>query len=108
MAPTIRVKAAITWLQKHYHLDENPGMGAAGLYYYYVTFAKALNAVGSDTFTDAGGAKHDWRHELVGELARRQRPDGSWVNETSRWLEGNPNLVTGYALLALSYCGPNH
>ncbi|KKL65155.1 hypothetical protein LCGC14_2157820 [marine sediment metagenome] len=52
---------------------------------------------------DANGKKHDWRAELVAELAARQQPDGSWVNENSRWLEGNPNLVTGYVLLALSY-----
>ena len=44
--------------------------------------------------------------DLVAELARRQNPDGSWVNENSRWLEGDPNLVTGYALLALTYSRP--
>ena len=40
------------------------------------------------------------------ELLRRQKPDGSWVNENSRWLEGEPALVTGYALLTLAYCRP--
>ncbi len=35
-------------------------------------------------------------------MASRQQPDGSWVNENTRWLEGDANLVTGYALLALS------
>ena len=40
------------------------------------------------------------------ELLKRQRPDGSWVNRDSRWLEGEPSLVTGYVLLALSYCKP--
>ena len=34
----------------------------------------------------------------------RQRADGSWLNETDRWMEGDPNLVTGYALMALSHC----
>ena len=38
-----RVKAAYEWIQKHYTLDENPGMGGNGLYYYYHTFAKALD-----------------------------------------------------------------
>ena len=55
---------------------------------------------------DADGEKHDWRSDLAAELLKRQRPDGSWVNEDSRWLEGEPSLVTGYALLALSYCKP--
>jgi squalene-hopene/tetraprenyl-beta-curcumene cyclase len=98
-----RVKAAVKWLKEHYSLDENPGMGDAGLYYYYQTYARALAALGSDEFSDAAGKKHDWRAELVEQLAKRQQADGSWVNENSRWLEGNPNLVTGYVLLALSY-----
>jgi squalene-hopene/tetraprenyl-beta-curcumene cyclase len=28
------------------------------------------------------------------------------VNKAPRWYEGNPNLSTAYALLALSYCEP--
>lgn len=99
-----RVKAATEWLTKNYKLDENPGMGSAGLYYYYTTFAKALEATGKDEFTDKGGTKHDWRGELIAALAERQKPDGSWVNENARWIEGNANLATGYALLALTHC----
>jgi squalene-hopene/tetraprenyl-beta-curcumene cyclase len=101
-----RVKAALGWLKKHYDLDTNPGMGAAGLYYYYHTFAKALAAIGEDKFVDEKGVEHDWRKELIDELASRQRDDGSWINTENpgKWMEGDPNLVTGYALLALSYC----
>jgi len=55
---------------------------------------------------DADGKRHDWRGDLVTELLKRQRPDGSWVNRDPRWLEGEPTLVTGYVLLALSYCKP--
>jgi squalene-hopene/tetraprenyl-beta-curcumene cyclase len=99
-----RVKAAVTWLAKNYDLESNPGLGDAGLYYYYHTFAKALEAFGEDEFLDEKGARHDWRAELIAELASRQREDGSWVNENSRWMEGDANLVTGYALLALAHC----
>jgi squalene-hopene/tetraprenyl-beta-curcumene cyclase len=99
-----RVKAAVTWLQKHYDLKENPGMGQAGLFYYYNTFAKALSATGLDEFVDEKGVKHDWRKELIAELASRQREDGAWVNGEKRWMEGDANIVTAYALLALSYC----
>lgn len=99
-----RVKAAVGWIAKNYGLSQNPGMGDAGLYYYYHTFAKALDALGADKVKDDRGAEHDWRAELLAELASRQQTDGSWLNENSRWLEGDPNLVTGYALLALSYC----
>jgi len=44
--------------------------------------------------------------ELVDALAKRQREDGSWVNTTRRWYEGDPNLCTGYALIALHYARP--
>ena len=101
-----RVKAAYKWIGKNYDLASNPGMGNSGLYYYYHTFAKALDAMGVDQVEDEAGVKHDWRAELIRELAKRQQPDGSWLNENDRWLEGDPNLVTGYALLALSHCKP--
>jgi squalene-hopene/tetraprenyl-beta-curcumene cyclase len=101
-----RVKAAYEWIQKHYTLQENPGMEQAGVYYYYHTFAKALDALDTDVIEDANGKSHNWRNELVTELARRQRPDGSWINENVRWMEGDANLVTGYALLTLTHCRP--
>lgn len=100
-----RVKAATTWLSKNYDLKSNPGMGTAGLYYYYHTFAKALHAMETPVFIDANGIEHDWRAELITELESRQRADGAWVNvENGRWMEDDASLVTGYALLALSYC----
>ena len=36
------------WIRGHYTLDQNPGMGQAGLFYYYHTFAKALTAWGEE------------------------------------------------------------
>jgi len=101
-----RVQAAVAWLEKNYDLESNPGMGDAGLYYYYNTFAKALDAYGQETFTDASGKEHNWRQELLETLAAKQKPDGSFINTNARWMEGDANLVTGYALLALAYCKP--
>lgn len=101
-----RVKAAYDWIQKHYTLDENPGMGPQGLFYYYHTFAKALAAIGDEKIVDAKGDPHNWRAELAAKYLAAQNADGSWVNKTPRWLEGDPNLVTAYALLSLSYCKP--
>jgi len=101
-----RVKAATTWIKKNYDLKSNPGMKDSGLYYYYHTFGKALAALNMDTFEDEKGVKHDWRAELAGELISRQKSDGSWINDNAKWLEGDPNLVTGYALLTLSYAKP--
>ncbi|MFL5342391.1 MAG: prenyltransferase/squalene oxidase repeat-containing protein [Gemmataceae bacterium] len=99
-----RVKAAVDWIGRHYTLDENPGAGQAGLYYYYHLFAKAMDALGEDTFTDAKGVKHNWRQELAAALLKRQRPDGSWVNDSKAFQENVPELCTAYAILSLSYC----
>lgn len=97
-----RAKAALGYIQKHYTVDENPGLGQRGLYYYYVVFGKAMALLGSDEFVDAAGAKHDWRADLTAALARRQGPNGEWVNPTDGFMEGDANLVTAYGLLALA------
>jgi squalene-hopene/tetraprenyl-beta-curcumene cyclase len=99
-----RVAAAVQWIRENYDLSTNPGLGDAGHYYYLHTFAKALDALGKETIEDHKGHQHFWRSDLIRELSRRQRRDGSWLNRNTRWLEGDPNLVCGYALLALSYC----
>lgn len=101
-----RVKAATKWISKNYTLNVNPGMRAKydGLYYYYHTFAKSLSALGTDKVKDDKGVEHDWKSELILELAKKQQKNGSWVNESDRWLEGDAELVTAYALLSLSYC----
>jgi squalene-hopene/tetraprenyl-beta-curcumene cyclase len=101
-----RVKAASEWIRNHYTVEENPGMGQQGLYYYFDTFAKTMAALKVDQFEDAGGQKHDWRKELAGQLFHLQQPNGSWVNPKERWLEGDPSLATAYALLALKDCEP--
>jgi len=104
-----RVKKAYEWIQKNYTLDRNPGMPDTraewGLFYYYHTMAKCLAVLGVDYVVDAKGQKHNWRADLALAIARRQQPSGSFVNDT-HWMEADPNLVTGYALMALSYCGP--
>lgn len=105
-----RVQKALSWIRGHYTVDANPGMPTAasqrGLYYYYHTMAKCLDVLGEDRVVDSAGVAHDWRSDLINALARRQTPDGSWVNENDRWMEGDPDLVTGYALMALSHCRP--
>ena len=99
-----RVKAAVAWIRKHYTLSQNPGMGQAGLFCYYQTFAKAMDALGEDSFEDSKGIKHDWRQELFDELKNRQKPNGSWANQNKQYLENTPELATAFAVLALSYC----
>jgi squalene-hopene/tetraprenyl-beta-curcumene cyclase len=96
-----KVQAAFAWLQKNYTLDENPGMGQEGLYYYYHTMAKALTSYGASKLTLSDGKEVDWRHQLALKLLNLQREDGSWVNENGRWWEKDPVLVTAYAVITL-------
>jgi squalene-hopene/tetraprenyl-beta-curcumene cyclase len=96
-----RVIAVKEWLGKNYTTDENPGMGAQGLYYYYQTMAKALTAANIDKLKLESGVEADWRNDLGNKLLASQRADGSWGNENGRWMESNPVLVTSYTVLAL-------
>ncbi|WP_435011450.1 prenyltransferase/squalene oxidase repeat-containing protein [Tundrisphaera lichenicola] len=98
-----RVKAARAYIARHYSVEENPGLGQRGLYYYYQTFAKTLSVLGEDMFVDGDGKSHDWRGDLTGALGRRQDENGSWVNATDGFMEGDANLVTAYGLLALAH-----
>lgn len=102
-----RVQAAIDWLRRHYTVAENPGQGKTGLYYYYHVFAKAMTTrgAGADLFEDAKGQKHNWRRDLFTALQTAQQANGSWANANDRFMEGDPNICTAFALLALSYCG---
>lgn len=102
-----RVKAANEWIRRHYSLKENPGMGQMGLYYYFHTFAKALDTMQVKQFKDAEGRVHNWRAELIDQLEKLQQGNGSWTNKAERWYEADPNLATAYALLALAYCQPS-
>ncbi|RME81808.1 MAG: hypothetical protein D6785_08560 [Planctomycetota bacterium] len=110
-----RVQAAFNWIRKHYTLEENYGLGSRknpkggqqGLYYYYNTFAKALDAWGEKYIVTADGKKHFWAKELADKLVSLQKPEGYWVNENKRWWEGYPVLTTAYAVRALSVCLEN-
>ncbi|MDG3007643.1 prenyltransferase/squalene oxidase repeat-containing protein [Paludisphaera mucosa] len=98
----LRVKAAVGYIRKNYTLDENPGQGGRGLYYYYMVFARALAALGESPFVDAAGKAHDWKAELAAALAARQEASGAWANRDDRFMEGDPHIVTSYALMALA------
>jgi squalene-hopene/tetraprenyl-beta-curcumene cyclase len=97
-----RVQAAFKWIGENYTLEENPGIGAKALYYYYMVFAKALNAMGEPVITDAKGGKHNWREELAARLLSLQLADGSWVNEKNpAEMQGNKTLVTAFSMMAI-------
>jgi len=96
-----RVVAVLDWLRTHYTLEENPGMGEQGLYYYLHLLTKALNAAGVTTFELKDGRPVAWRRDVALRLINLQQADGSWVNANNRWWEKDPNLVTAYAVLTL-------
>jgi squalene-hopene/tetraprenyl-beta-curcumene cyclase len=96
-----RVTAVFDWLSRNYTLEENPGMGADGLYYYYHTMSKALSAHDTQTLAMADGKEVDWATELTLKLIDLQQTDGSWVNSSGRWWEKDPTLVTAYAVRTL-------
>ena len=105
-----RYKKAVEWISNNYTVDANPGMpkelANRGLFYYYHTMSKTLSVMDVEEFTDAAGKKHNWKADLIAALAKRQKENGSWINENDRWMEGEPNLVTGYCLMTLGHCKP--
>ncbi len=102
----VRVQAALDWMTQNYSLDENPGLGEEGLYYYFVTFARALQAFGEPTLdvaTPDGAATRDWGNDLIDRLAKLQEPSGAFRSVNERWMESNQVLITAYALIALEH-----
>jgi squalene-hopene/tetraprenyl-beta-curcumene cyclase len=104
-----RVQAAYDWIRGHYTLEENPGLrrekpgsGQQGLYYYFHTFAKALDAYGEKDLKTTDGSVRKWAEDLAAELVSLQKPDGTWTNENDRWMEGDPRLVTAFATMSMN------
>jgi squalene-hopene/tetraprenyl-beta-curcumene cyclase len=99
-----RIQAALNWLQTNYTLDENPGLQAQGLFYYYHTMAKALSVAGIKSLKTPGGKEIKWREDLALKIMSTQGNNGEWINNGSnRWMESDKVLVSSYALLALEY-----
>jgi len=97
-----RVKAVLDWLGANYTLEENPGLGQQGLYYYFHTMTKALTAARLDELPLKDGQLVNWRRDLAQRLLNLQSADGSWANENNRWMEKDPALATAYAAITLT------
>jgi squalene-hopene/tetraprenyl-beta-curcumene cyclase len=105
---SLPVKLALGWVKRNYALDRVPGYREAkqyeqGLFYYYVSFSRALKALGEDSIEDDRSFKHDWRAELIAQLGKLQKEDGSWANTNPMWQEDSPILATAFALDALRH-----
>ena len=99
-----RVKSALDYCSKFWTVDENPGMGNQGLYYYYDILSRALSVAGIVELEQPNGRKINWKNELAAKLLALQKPDGSWVNDNNRFWENDPVLVTSFAILTLALC----
>jgi squalene-hopene/tetraprenyl-beta-curcumene cyclase len=106
-----RVVAARRWLEKHFRADRHPGTfrpdhenRRAAVYYYYArSAARALRAASGPILSTRRG-KVNWAEALAGELRRRQRKDGSWVNPADFVREDDPVTATCLAAAALAEC----
>ena len=94
-----RVRQSLEYLAANWTVDENPGMGRQGLYYFYDIMARALSAAQVD---EVGG--HKWRTELAAKVVSLQKGDGSWSNDNNRFWEADPVLCTSFAVIVLSLC----
>jgi squalene-hopene/tetraprenyl-beta-curcumene cyclase len=102
----VRVKSAFDWASRHWSLEENPGAGKEGLFFFYNVLTKSLAAYGQDGINLQDGRTISWRTEVAKKLVSMQQIDpktgqGFWKNETGRYWEANPLLVTCYGLIAL-------
>ena len=80
-----RVQAVLKWVTNNYTVDENPGIGQHTVYYYYMVFAKALQAVAiellddhlshcvADALTTGGKTADDKVAEATAAIARLVR-----------------------------------
>lgn len=100
-----RVVSAIDYARRHWTLDENPGMGQQGVYYYFTIMARALSLLDINELPSAkeGEAPIPWRDALVEKVLSLQNEDGSWANGNNRFWEANPVLSTSYGVLTLEY-----
>lgn len=100
-----RVIGAYNWIRNNYTVERNPGMPDHlkhnGFFYYLMTMARALHAWNAP-ITTPEGEPINWQSDLVRKLASLQREDGSWINESDRWMEGDPALVTAYAVIGIN------
>lgn len=104
-----RVRSALDWASKHWTVDENPGQGDTGLFYFYDVMGRSLSVAGIDAIpraaesAQAGKGDIDWRAELVAKIASLQKPDGSFVNRNGRFWENNPMLATAFSAISLEF-----
>ena len=102
-----RVRSTVDWASRHWTVEENPGGGDQGLYFFYDIIARSLSVSGAELIPREGAATGagavDWRAELVAKVVSLQREDGSYANRNGRFWENDPVLATGYSAISLAF-----
>ncbi len=98
-----RVQSTLDWASKHWTLEENPGMGDQGLYFFYNVMGRAMATVGMASIPRKSGPEIQWSAELIAKVTSLMTEDGSWVNKNGRFWENDPVLATAYAVLSLEF-----
>ncbi len=103
-----RIRSAFDWAVKHWSLEENPGMGPQGLFFFYNILTRSLSAYGAEVLQVSENEQINWRKEVARKLLSLQTIDpatgqGYWLNNEGRFWERDPVLVTGYSVLALQH-----
>jgi len=103
-----RVRSAFDWASRHWSLDENPGMGPEGLFFFFNVLTRSLDAYGADHIPRPDQVPVNWRREVAARMINTQTIDpatghGFWRNDTGRYWESDPVLVTAYCVLALQH-----
>jgi squalene-hopene/tetraprenyl-beta-curcumene cyclase len=101
----VRVRSAYDWASRHWSLEENPGMGQQGLYFFYNVLTKALAVYGKPTVSASGDRQIAWRKDVAAKIVSLQQVDkdgrGFWLNPNGRYWESDTVLVTAYSLISL-------
>ena len=98
-----RVQSALDWAARHWSLEENPGVGDQGLYFFYNVISRSMSVLGDTAIKRQDAPAIEWAKELAAKIVSLQRDDGSWVNKNGRFWENDPILSTAYSLLALEF-----
>lgn len=106
-----RVRAARTWLERHFSVTTNPGTfepdrkveGESTYFYYCWSLGHAFQTLGLRRISTPRGTV-SWAEDLSAELMRRQRADGTWSNRFTAAKEDDPLVASALAAGALGTC----
>jgi hypothetical protein len=106
-----RVQLAYRWLKANFDVTKVPGYvntaeipdaDKQGYYYQFLQMSRTLALYGEEKFEDVRGNTREWKREMLEQLSRLQKEDGSFSIHNPRWMEASPVLCGMYILNALA------